>query len=64
MELKEQELSHEDVVKNLKKVSVTIVFSILAHVNIQKVLDFFLPQVFDYILCQSQTYFGNFTGSR
>ena len=60
MELKEQELSHEDVVKNLKKVSVTIVFNILAHVNIQKVL----PQVFDYILCQSQTYFGNFTGSR
>lgn len=31
MELKEQELSHEDVVKNLKKVSVTIVFYILAH---------------------------------
>ena len=45
MELKEQELSHEDVVKNLKKVSVTIVFYILAHVNIQKVLDFFITGV-------------------
>ena len=45
MELKEQELSHEDVVKNLKKVSVTIVFYILAHVNIQTVLNFFTTSV-------------------
>lgn len=50
MELKEQELSHEDVVKNLKKVSVTIVFYILAHVNIQKVLDFFTTGVWLYIV--------------
>ena len=64
MELKEQELSHEDVVKNLKKVSVTIVFYILAHVNIQKVLDFFYHWCLIIYCVNHKHILEIFTGSR